>query len=589
MIEDGSSIITEPSVVASSMNTFFSNVASKIGCDLNPPDFNHLTPSEFVNRSIEYFNSSSHESISEIKNNSFNCSFNFHPIDVGVMVKTLGALDHRKATGCDRIPAKVLSQSRLVISQPLTNIFNSCILYNTFPDLCKLAEIRPIYKKSDPLDKKNYRPVSILTSLSKLFEKLLESQLISFQNKILNPGISAFRSGYSCQSVLLKLTEDIRSSLDQGYTCGLVLMDLSKAFDCIPHHLLISKLHAYGMSTPSLTLIASYLLERKQRVKLRGCVSDWTTITKGVPQGSVLGPMLFNLFLNDIYFANSTAELYNYADDNTICASGVNVETVKKLLCIEATRNISWFKNNLMEANPNKFEFILFGRNVNPVTESLSFSDVTIQCVTEVKLLGVTLDYKLTFSSHINNLASKAGAQLCALNRIKRYLDKDARLTLAKTFILSHFRYCPTIWHFCGKVNANKLENIQKRTLSIALGNFHQDYDSLLCSANLTTLDIIRQKCIILEVFKSIKGINPPYLNNLFNRVKSRHTTRFSVNGVVVPTVKTVNFGKHSIRFYGASLWNGLSPELKGIDNLKYFSSKLACWRGAVCSCALCR
>ena len=113
---------------------------------------------------------------------------------------------------------------------------------------------------------------------------------------ILNPGVSAFRSGYSCQSILLKLTEDIRSSLDQGYTCGLVLMDLSKAFDCIPHHLLISKLHAYGMSTPSLTLIASYLLERKQRVKLRGCVSDWTTITKGVPQGSVLGPMLFNLF-----------------------------------------------------------------------------------------------------------------------------------------------------------------------------------------------------------------------------------------------------------------------------------------------------
>ena len=156
----------------------------------------------------------------------------------------------------------------------------------------------------------------------------------------------------------------------------------------------------------------------------------------------------------------------------------------------------------------HKFEFILFGRNVNPVTESLSFSDqVTIQCVTEVKLLGVTLDYKLTFSSHINNLASKAGAQLCALNRIKRYLGKDARLTLAKTLILSHFRYCPIIWHFCGKVNANKFENIQKRTLSIALGNFHQDYDSLLCSANLTTLDIIRQKCIILEVFKSIKSI----------------------------------------------------------------------------------
>ena len=114
----------------------------------------------------------------------------------------------------------------------------------------------------------------------------------------------------------------------------------------------------------------------------------------------------------------------------------------------------------------------------------------------------------------------------------------------------------------------------------LALGNFHQDYVSLLSSANLTTLDIIRQKCIILEVFKSIKGINPPYLNNLFNRVKPQHTTRFSVNGIVVPTVKTGNYGKHSIRFYCATLWNGLSPELKRIDNLKHFSSKLACWKG---------
>ena len=131
-----------------------------------------------------------------------------------------------------------------------------------------------------------------------------------------------------------------------------------------------------------------------------------------------------------------------------------------------------------MEANPNKFQFILFGRNVNPVTESLSFSDVIIQCATEVKLLDVT-DYKLTFSSHINNLASKAGAQLCALNRIKRYLDKDARLALAKTFSISHFRYCSIIWHFCRKVKPTSWR-IYKKELSIALGNIHQDYDSLL-------------------------------------------------------------------------------------------------------------
>ena len=133
-------------------------------------------------------------------------------------------------------------------------------------------------------------------------------------------------------------------------------------------------------------------------------------------------------------------------------------------MCVWCTPELFLILRKIMEANPNKFEFILLGRNVNPVIESLSFSNVTIQYATEVKLLGVALDYLAYFSSHINNLASKAGAQLFALNRIKHYLDKDARLTLAKTFILSHFRYCPIVWHFCGKVNANKLENIQKGT-----------------------------------------------------------------------------------------------------------------------------
>ena len=131
---------------------------------------------------------------------------------------------------------------------------------------------------------------------------------------------------------------------------------------------------------------------------------------------------------------------------------------------------------------------------------------------------------------------------------------------------------------FLWEVERQQVGEYTKKNLSIALGNFHQDYDSLLSSANLSTLYIIRQKCIILEVFKSIKGINPPNLSNLFNRVKSLHTTRFSLNGIVVPTVKTVNYGKHSIRFYGANLWNGLFPDLKCTDNLKHFNSKLACW-----------
>ena len=143
-------------------------------------------------------------------------------------------------------------------------------------------------------------------------------------------------------------------------------MDLSKAFDSMPHPLFISKLHAYGMNCAALNLITSYLTERKQRVKLRGCTSDWAPITKGVSQGSVLGPMFFNLFLNDIFFALNEAVMYNYADDNTLKATANDVNEVQKILINESVKAITWFETNLMEANPDKFQFMLLGKSVIP-------------------------------------------------------------------------------------------------------------------------------------------------------------------------------------------------------------------------------
>ena len=254
------------------------------------------------------------------------------------MARAINNLDPCKATGCDGISAKLLILSQAIITPHLTSIFNTCIDTGTFPDLCKLADVKPIFKKADPLVKKNYRPVSILTAISKLFEKLLEGQLQLFQNSILHPSVSAFRPVHSCQSVFLKLTEDIRLELDRGQITGLVLMDLSNAFDSIPHPLFISKLHAYGMTCSALNLITSYLTERKQRVNLRGCTSNYAIITTGVPQGSVLGSMFFNLFLNDIFFAVNEAVMYSYADDNTLKA---NANEVKKILINKSVKAIT--------------------------------------------------------------------------------------------------------------------------------------------------------------------------------------------------------------------------------------------------------
>ena len=173
-------------------------------------------------------------------------------------------------------------------------------------------------KKDDNLNKTNFRPVSVLTGISKLYESVVNDQLFEFFCTLFNDLISAYRKGYSCQSLLLKCVDNWKTALDRKQFAALLFMDLSKAFDCLPHDLIISKLHAYGVSTPACELLFTYLHGRKKRVKISTSRSSWTTLSKGVPQGSILGPLLFNIFTNDLFLFIEKCKLYNYADDNSL-------------------------------------------------------------------------------------------------------------------------------------------------------------------------------------------------------------------------------------------------------------------------------
>ena len=177
----------------------------------------------------------------------------------------------------------------------------------------KLAEISPIFKRDDSLCKENYRSINLLAIVSKLFENILSDQITGYFRNLLCSPLSAYREGYSCQHVILRLTEYWRQALDNGSTVGTVAMNLSRAFDKMPHALLIAKLSAYGMSRSACNLIISYLRNRRHRVKIMGICSDWATINR---QGSVLGPLLFHIFLNDLFYVKMSCEITNYADDN---------------------------------------------------------------------------------------------------------------------------------------------------------------------------------------------------------------------------------------------------------------------------------
>ena len=227
----------------------------------------------------------------------------------------------------------------------------------------KLAEISPIFKRDDNLCKENYRSINLLAIVSKLFENILSDQITGYFRNLLCSPLSAYRKGYSCQHVILRLTEYWHQALDNGSTVGTVAMDLSRAFDKMPHALLIAKLSAYGMSKDACNLIISYLRNRRYRVKIMGICSDWATINRGVPQGSVLGPLLFNIFLNDLFHVKMSCEIANYADDNHLYYENQCQNTLKYVLENDVNSATTWFENNYMCANPDKFQSIILNRD----------------------------------------------------------------------------------------------------------------------------------------------------------------------------------------------------------------------------------
>ena len=289
-------------------------------------------------------------------NNNFE-PFSFKEVENSAVLRLLKEVDGRKSTGReDNIPPKLVSLASVELTAPLTNAINSSIRNSQFLEREKRASVCPLDKgEQDETVERNIRPVSVLNAFSKIYEKVVRNQLIPHLDKSLSVFIAAYRERYRTQHVSIRLIEEWRLRLDNDYVVGAILMDLSKALDCIPHDLLIAKLAAYGLDENSLVYIHSYLKRREQCDRINNTYSKFQLILSGVPQGSVLGPILFNFFINDLILFFKKASVYNYADDNTLVHSSKTMSDLIDVLEGEANISLEWLKNNNMIANPEKF------------------------------------------------------------------------------------------------------------------------------------------------------------------------------------------------------------------------------------------
>ena len=464
------------------------------------------------------------------------------------MAKYIKNSKTNKAAGCDNLKPTFLQKGGESLFSSLCCMFNQSVKSSSFPASLKMADISPLFKKKDPLCKNNYRPVNVLTVISKLFERILSDQLTAYFIHILNCSLSAYKKGYSCQHVILQMTEYWRNCLDNGDTVSTVAMDLSKAFDCMPHGLLVAKLFAYGLSINACNLVINYLCDRRQRVKVRGGFSELSIINRGVPQGSVLGPLLFNIFMNDIFYSDIGSNIYNYADDNHLCTHNKCVSSVITLIESDSEKAISWFNDNDMDANADKFQFLAMDRN-GLVPSSISVQGHTIPSCDNINVLGITLDSKLKFNEHISKICTKASRQINALKRISKHLNEESRLQIFKTFIASNFTYCPITWMFCGKKNSRKLEKIQERALRFVYNDKISPYIDLLRRGNFLSLSALRIRFLAIEMYKCTNSLAPSYLCDLFKPRAVKYNFRDPFR-LIQPEFNTIRFGYKFFTYY---------------------------------------
>ena len=545
ILDSSGKIVDDSQKVSNIMNNYFVSVGENLSKNIAKPtndQINHL---------------------SGIKSNSHSMFLKL--ITEFEMENYIKNLDSNKSTKSTSAPIKFIKISSPIITPILTKIFNHCIIEGVFPDELKIAEIIPVYKKGDKNKSSNWRPISLLSPFANIFELHIYNQINQFitKHKILNNYQYGFRKSLSTNLAVAQITEDLAFKMQEGLVTCAVFIDLCKAFDTVNHQILLDKLYYYGIRGVVAKLLINYLTNRTQITRINDCKSDPKLITCGVPQGSILGPLLFNLFINDLpNHSKSTTRLF--ADDACLCFSARTSHQLETLTNNELIITDDWIKRNKLTTNYNKSNYIIFTNTRTNYNFNIKMGDHKLDKVNELKYLGTIIDNKLSWKGQIKAVQSKVSKGTYLLSKLKPYVDTGTLKMIYFSTIYPHLSYCVTSWGGSSKTTLLPLVRLQKRVMRILTNSpYNSHTDPLFNKLKILPLAQIYELNLLTLFHKFHKNKIPMPSNLIPISQVHNYNTRLSRNKNYKQNLNKLNLGQRTYSSQGIKVWKSIPTEFK--------------------------
>ena len=542
MIED--QITSDTKFIANKFNEQYLNAGPSLAANLPAPSRSHMSYMPLPNRDSIF--------LREVA-----------PSEVRDIISSLKT----SAAGWDGISTKILKKSSEALLPILVHIFNLSITNGVFPTELKRAKVTPIFKKGDPELLINYRPISVLPALSKILEKLVHNRLSSFLDKhnILYEKQFGFRPNHNTVSAVTYLTNEIIEQYENGQATLGVFIDLQKAFDTINHSILIDKLESYGIRGVALQWFRSYLRDRDQYVSCLGAESEAGTIACGVPQGSILGPLLFNIYINDIDHFSTGCSKILYADDTSLFLSGSDLDSLFNVMNIELEKLSAWLVSNKLSLNVQKTHYVLFrpGHINFHTCPDLFLNGSLLQRKFSTLFLGVKIDHKLIWDEHITYIKGKIARNIGVIGRAKHILREATLKTLYYALIYPYLTYCLEVWGSSAKTRLDSIYKLQKLACRIISNSPPRTTTlPLMQSLKILPLPDLYKYAVLCFMFRGQHGRLPPPTSRSIIRQDSRlHPMARRFDILHLPRFKH-SLSCSSLLFNGPKFWNSILPSI---------------------------